>query len=378
MEADRKLIRRRALSLSQSKQIPLYMFSLTGDEILDIADISRLSRNEAGKLLGYQRREVKNHIDQIVQYLEGENVLFPNAIILALSSEVCFKGSRGPRVDDGISTSGIIEIPVPKPNQTKPAWIVDGQQRVLAISKSNKLNLPVPVTAFVSDRVELQRDQFLRVNSIRALPSGLITELLPEITTTLPPKLAAKKVPSALCDLLNSREDSPFKGLIRRASSLGKSRKKAVVGDTSIVKMIQQSLDQPSGCLFPYRNYATGETDFEGIISVLITYWNAVKLTFPDAWGKAPAKSRLMHGAGIISMGRLMDRIMGAFDPRQPDAIEKVKNELAVIAPICKWTSGLWEDLGVRWNGIENTPKSIKLLTNHIIRSYLQGKQAVS
>ena len=85
---------------------PLYLFSLTGDELLTMADISRISRNDAGKLIGYQRPEVRKHIQDIVDYLNSEQVLFPNSIILALSSRVRFVRSRGPEVDDGCASAG--------------------------------------------------------------------------------------------------------------------------------------------------------------------------------------------------------------------------------------------------------------------------------
>ena len=58
-----------------------------------------------------------------------------------------------------------------------------------------------------------------------------------------------------------------------------------------------------SGCLFPYRNLATGETDFEGIRRLLLCYWTGVKETFPKAWGKPPKASRLngIRTAGEVS-----------------------------------------------------------------------------
>ena len=65
-----------------------------GDEFLRIADISRLSRNEAGTLLGYQRAEVKRHIRNIVEYLDSSDVLFPNSLILALPSSTRFDDPR--------------------------------------------------------------------------------------------------------------------------------------------------------------------------------------------------------------------------------------------------------------------------------------------
>jgi DGQHR domain-containing protein len=373
----RKIIRRRALRLEQDPAHPLYLFSLTGDELLAIADISRISRNDAGKLIGYQRPEVKRHIQDIVEYLDGDHVLFPNSFILALSSGVRFRSSRGPGARDGLSTSGVLEIPLPKASQAKPAWIVDGQQRAIALSKSKHRGFPIPVNAFVADEVDLQRDQFLRVNNAKPLPRGLITELLPEVSSPLPARLSAKKIPSAICDWLNRSEASPFFGLIRRASTPRADKSQTIITDTSVVTMLEESLTHPTGCLFPYRNIATGETDFEGICSVLVAYWTAVKKVFPDAWGKPPEKSRLMHGAGVRAMGRLMDRIMPAIDANGHKAVEQVERELRRIAPACRWTSGTWDDMNdLPWNEVENVPRHIRLLSSVLVRAYVQAKGA--
>jgi DGQHR domain-containing protein len=370
-----KILRRRALQIRQNDSCPLYIFSLTGEDLEAIAEISRISRSDAGKLIGYQRPEVKRHVQEIVEYLNGKDVLFPNSLILALSSRVRFVKSRGPNIDDGMTVAGVLEIPLPKPMQEKPAWIVDGQQRALALSKSNCKTLPIPVNAFVSDELGRQRDQFLRVNNTKPLPRGLITELLPEVSTQLPSHLTAKRIPSAICDWLNQNSASPFCGLVRRASTEKADKEKTVITDTSIVKMIEESLVSPSGCLFPYRNIATSETDFDGICFVLVTFWNVVKQRFPEAWGQPADKSRLMHGAGIRSMGRLMDRIMSGMNPKSPKAIQMVKQELELVAPMCRWTSGVWEDLNdMRWEEIQNVPRHIKLLSNLLIRTYVHAK----
>src|SRR5437016_8143975 len=130
------LLTRRALRLSQSSGHPLFLFCLTGEEVLKIADISRVSRDDGGKLIGYQRPEVKRHIQDITEYLDSGDVLFPNSLILALNSRVKFRQSRGPQVADGLAEAGILQIPIPSNGESKPAWIVDGQQRALAISRS--------------------------------------------------------------------------------------------------------------------------------------------------------------------------------------------------------------------------------------------------
>lgn len=372
-------IRRRALRLEQTPDHPLYLFSLTGDELLQLADISRISRNDAGKLIGYQRPEVKKHVQDIVDYLNSEQVLFPNSIILALSSRVRFVRSRGPEVDDGCAAAGTIEIPLPINGESKPAWIVDGQQRALALSKSKRGNLAIPVNAFVADEVDLQRDQFLRVNNAKPLPRGLITELLPDVSTILPMKMAAKRIPSAICDWLNQTPRSPFCGLIRRASTPEADRAKAVITDTSIVKMVEESLASPAGCLFPFRNIATAETDFEGICNILVLYWTAVRQVFPDAWGKPADKSRLMHGTGIRAMGRLMDRVIPSTNPRDKKAAEQLVGELKLVRPICRWTEGNWEAInGLKWNEVQNVPRHINVLSNVLVRGYLKAKGLAS
>ena len=370
--AVRKTLRKRAIRIDQSDKHPLYLFSVSGDELLRIADISRVSRDDGGRLIGYQRSSVRQHVNDIVQYLDSDEVIFPNSLILAIDSRVKFKRSRGPQVDDGQAAAGTLEIPLPRNGSKKPAWIVDGQQRAIAISKSKAPDLLVPVNAFVADEIELQRDQFIRVNNTKPLPRGLLTELLPEVSTPLPTRLAARQIPSRLCDLLNQDKRSPFRGLIRRPSTPAGERRKAVITDTSVIKMIGTSINSPSGCLFPYRNVATGETDFDSIWAILIAYWGAVKDTFPDAWGKPPSRSRLMHGVGIQAMGRLMDRVMGSMDFRGRGARKLVASELATIKPLCCWTSGRWDGLdGRRWNELQNLTGDIRLLSNYLLRSYL-------
>ena len=121
--------------LSQSDGNEVYQFALTGDELIEIADVSRISRTDTGKLLGYQRPEVKRHVQDIVTYLNEGKILFPHAIIVAFSSRVRFVKQRGPKAFDGVSYAGELTIPIATADEKNPAWIVDGQQRLMAISK---------------------------------------------------------------------------------------------------------------------------------------------------------------------------------------------------------------------------------------------------
>lgn len=369
------ILERRALRILQNDSIPLYLFSLAAEEVDLVADVARISRDEAGKLIGYQRPEKRNHVKQILEYLDSGEVLFPNGLILALPDSVRFKSSRGPGASDGLATSGTLEIPMSSdPDAPRPAWIVDGQQRSLALARTKNRRLPVPVAGFVASTLELQRDQFLRVNTVSPLPVNLITELLPQIVSAPSSRLSARKLPSALVDMLNQDPQSPFYGLIKRASTDPESRKQLVVTDNSLVEALKESLESPSGVLFPYRNIAAGTTDTEGIRHLLLTYWTAVKQAFPDAWGRPATESRLMGGVGIRAMGRLMERIMAHVNLHGKDPVGATLAELERISSMCRWTSGTWAEIGLPWNEVQNTPRHISALSNYLVRQYIDAR----
>lgn len=370
------MIRRRALKIKQHPTIPLYVFALTAEEVGKVADIARISRDAAGKLLGYQRPEKRQHVKQILEYLDGNDVLFPNGLILALPSTVRFRSKPGPQARyDVLTESGTIEIPTAtSDDEPRPAWIVDGQQRSAALARTRNSELPVIVAGFEAEDLATQRDQFLRVNTVSPLPTNLVSELLPEVWTPLPAKLSARKLPSALVDMLNQDQDSPFRGLIKRASTPSDRRNEAVVTDNSLIAAVEESLNSSSGVLFLYRNLSTGTTDTGSIRRILVSYWTAVRNTFPDAWGLPPAKSRLMHGVGIRAMGRLMDRVMTHIDLAADDVVERIGAELALISPRCHWVSGKWDELNVAWNELQNTPRHISTLSNFIVREYVSSR----
>ncbi|MGV0718633.1 DGQHR domain-containing protein DpdB [Mycolicibacterium sp. XJ662] len=373
-----RIIERRAVRLEQNSHTPLYLFALAAHEIREVADVARISRDDAGKLIGYQRPERRNHVKQILEYLNSGDVLFPNGLILALPDTVRFRSSRGPGTTDDIgSTAGTLEIPLPVDESLpRPAWIVDGQQRSLALARTANSDLAVPVAGFVAPTLELQRDQFLRVNTVAPLPSNLVTELLPEVFSAPSPRLSQRRMPSALVDMLNRDPESPFYGLIKRASSEAANRRIAVVTDTSLVEALKESLESPSGVLFPYRNMATGSTDTDGIRHILFTYWGAAREVFPEAWGRPPTESKLMGGVGIRAMSRLMDRVMVHVDVASPSAPTDTQKEIARIADRCHWTSGTWDELGLPWNELQNVAKHISALSNFLARAYVDARKS--
>ena len=363
---DREHLVVRALKTVQGG-VDVFAFFLFGPDIARVADISRISREDC-ELRGFQRREVQAHFKSITDFLNRGPALFPNAIILALSPDVTFRSSRGPRPEGMIlaADAGTLVLPVHDEGH-RPAWIVDGQQRSLALARAKGARrLPVPVVGFIATDLAVQREQFILVNKAKPLPTRLINELLPEVSAELPRDLAARKLPSELCNALNRDPLSPFHGLIRRESDGADGR--GVVTDTALSEAIRRNLRGHTGALRPFCQGGGGAGragDTAGMLRTLVLYWSAVRDTFPDAWGRSPGESRLMHSAGIRAMGMLMDPIMLRADssPR-PEA--EVHASLGRLAPHCRWTGGIWDGLGWRWNEVQSTPQHITRLGEHL------------
>ncbi len=343
----------------------VYAFFIAGADLLKIAEISRVHRDSEGSLQGFQRKGIKSHVQAITDFLDQGPVLFPNSIILAISPRARFTAARGERPDGDlrVSEAGTLRIPLPI-DGSRAAWIVDGQQRSIALSQAKDKSFPVPVVAFASEELSVHREQFILVNKAKPLDPRLINELLPEVDAFFPRDLTARKIPSQLVHRLHTSSDSPLRGLIRRVSE---AEGHAVVIDSALIKAIRVSIGSALGALAPFKAAAGAPADADGMYKILVAFWSAAKDAFPEAWGKPPTESRLMHSAGIEAMSLLMDRIMSRAAPGT-DLKSHAYEALSRIAPHCRWTSGRWAELQRDWNEVQNLPRDIKLLSGHLAR----------
>jgi DGQHR domain-containing protein len=355
-----------ALEIRQSDTRRLYTFAVDGKLLPQFAAVSRIHRNDRSDVEGYQRPEVLSHIRAIQRYLESKDPLIPNALVVAFDSRVRFEPTVRGEFEHSRTGNIVIPLDDTRPEDEHPGWIVDGQQRSAAIRQAKITSFPICVTAFITDNEVEQRTQFILVNSTKPLPKGLIYELLPVTEGELPTLLQARRFPAHLLQRLNFDEDSPLRGMIRTPTTPS-----GVIKDNSLMKAMENSLSD--GALYRYRDPMTGTGDVDTMLRLLKQFWAAVADVWSDGWNLPPRRSRLLHGAGVVTLGFLMDAIADRhWDIAVPDALT-FRDQLTPLREICRWTNGYW-DFGPqdkrKWNELQNTSKDIQVLTNYLLSEY--------
>ena len=358
---DMKTIQVPSMKVNQTQKT-IFSFVVNGKDIPKFASVSRIRRDEDGKLLGYQRPEVEDHIRDIARYLDKKDAILPNSIVIAFNKNFQFKERY--KMDDQISM-GLLEIPIDE--DVKSGWIVDGQQRVAALRKINRSSFPVSVIAFHSEEIKEEREQFVLVNNTKPLPKSLVYELLPSISDVIPPKMKKRQRAYQILERMNLDTESPFHFRIKTVTS--GHIEAANIKDVSVLKMIENSMDNGILNKFPYG--------LEKPVKILNNYWAAVKSYYQDAWMLPPRKSRLTHGAGIVSMGYLMDAMAYKLSEKWEVApMSAFSQEMKILGDKIPWTNGTWQfsrDMIIPWDEIQNTSRHSELVTNYLIRRYKLG-----
>ncbi|WNM40908.1 DGQHR domain-containing protein DpdB [Micromonospora halotolerans] len=373
-----KVLHLPALEIRQGPNRRLYTFAVDGKQVPSFAAVSRVRRDSQQQLHGYQRPEVLAHVAAIRRYVESDDrPLLPNAIVVAFDDRVRFLPADTASDGPGYVRMGTLVVPVSEDweDADKPGFIVDGQQRCAAIRDAEVPAFPICVTAFITADQADHRSQFILVNSTKPLPKGLIHELLPAASGPLPNQLRVRQLPATVLERLNFEERSPLRHMIQTPTNPA-----GVIKDNSMLRMLENSIS--NGVLYRFRGSDGTLPNIGLMVTVLSDFWTAVREVFGEnAWGKPPRKSRLMHGAGIISMGYLMDAIADTNSSGEefPD-VQGFAAGLKTVKDYCRWTEGTW-DLGDgiprRWNDVQNTPRDIQRITDFLVSTYYakQGKR---
>ncbi len=339
----------KAVRAHQAPGHDVFVFAASPSEVLSFATIERVARADDGQLKGFQRHQVAAHIRDIRDYLERDDAMLPNAVIVAFID--------GVKVKD--VADGLVQVQIEVPAGVPPGFVVDGQQRLSALSGIDKPHFQVFVSALICKDYNELRQQFVLINNTRPLPKTLIYELLPNVDG-LPERFTQRKFSARIVDMLNFTRGSSLHGQVRQHTN-----PTGVISDTAMQRLIMNSASD--GALRSLMHFEDRE---ERSFHLVSEFFHAVSTVFGPAWhGMSPRFSRLRHGAGIVAMGFVMDHLNSVEGATERGQFEP---GLRQLAPYTAWTSGQWQldSWDTRpWNGIQNTPSDIDLLTRYLLSS---------
>lgn len=338
----------------QSQALLVFTFAAPATDVGRFARVQRAGRDDTGTLHGFQRPQIANHIREIRDYLEKPNAILPNPIVVAFTGAATLEPFCLLNGDSNDSF-GRLTIDVSK---GPPGWIVDGQQRFTALSELRGREFEVLVSGFICDSLEELQKQFILINNTRPLPKPLVYELLPQVSD-LPPRLSNRSQAALMTEALNYRPGSSLRGLIRQQTN-----PKGVIRDTVVQRVIMNSLTDGALRLYADDNAVLLERGSQ----LISEFFHAVRYVFAEDWeGKTPKTSRLVHGAGIIAMGYVMEALHVMTGAEDRDGFSR---GLRHLKGRTAWTSGEWEFGGERrrWNGLQNVPSDIRHLSLYLVQ----------
>ena len=349
-----------AIRADQSPDHVVLSFAASAKELLCFSSIDRIGRDADGNLSGFQRPQLATHIREIKDYLSKPEAVLPNPIVIAFTSGVTITEIEGNicRVTIDISKGPI-------------GLVVDGQQRLTALSQIPDKNFQVLVSALIcKDDMELTR-QFVLINNTRPLPKSLIYELLPTVDG-LPHRFESRKFAADLTARLNYDANSSLRGQISQHTNPD-----GVITDTAIQRVIMNSLTDGMMRAF----IAAGPDGEERCFQFISDFYRAVQDVFAAEWhGHKPRTSRLVHGAGMVAMGYVMETL--AELDRARDWFQ-FSEGIKCLVGRTSWTSGAWQlgDEVRSWRAIQNVNRDIVTLAqylNSIIRTDIRQRQSVA
>ena len=255
----------KTLKLVQNAQL-MYVFVIPAETLYNNFDISRRKDDNITNDEGYQRSFGSSRIKNMQNYLQNENGIIPNSILVNID-----KGKY--KYDD---KEGELTLS----DEASIGFIIDGQHRVIGTYHSDP-SLLLPVVATVELDIVEQAKLFIKINSTqKGVPTSLYLDLL-DLTEGQIEDFDDEGISNLgerrsveIAKRLNEEMDSPF---FEKVNTVGE-RNQGV------------SLAAFKASLLDYVDHKNGkfkEYGFEQQYTIFKIYFKAIKAVYLNQWDKA-------------------------------------------------------------------------------------------
>ncbi len=220
-----------------------------------------VSRRIEDKVLGYQRSFSKSRIKEIKNYINQEQGVIPNSILVNLD-----QGKYSYSEEEQLLTL----------NQTESlGLIIDGQHRIKGSYEANP-DFKLMVVATLNLSIKQQARLFVTINRTqKGVPASLYLDLLPllegDIDDFDQEGISAERRATEIATRLNEDEESPLYQIIRRT------------GDTGFGISLNEFVNQMKDYVDPQKG-KLANLGFEQQYKVFEIYFRSLKAVFLEQW----------------------------------------------------------------------------------------------
>jgi len=293
----------------------------------DLIDVSytdmRKIESDLDRYVGIQRRLNPTRVKEIAEFIKSIDATFPTSVVLSVRGD-CAElieedGATRLRIFEGTDGDDGNKILL-----GATASILDGQHRVEGLKESARLDdFQVPVSIFVDADIADQAYIFATVNLAQTkVNKSLVYDLLDYAKARSPQKSAHD-----IAVALDRYEKSPFFQIIKRLGAATPGRTGETLAQATVVNgilpLISKKPEQDRYDLAKGRRVTADETSYEetplrhlwvsgkdgDIAQILLQYFLAVKMTWPQAWDSREKGHILARTNGFRAFIRLFKNI---------------------------------------------------------------------
>ena len=283
----------------------------------------RAIESDLDQYVGIQRTLTQKRVKEIAEFIKSIDATFPTSVVLAVKGECAEliedNGASKLRIFEGIDEDSGKKILL-----GATASILDGQHRVEGLKESERLDdFQVPVSIFVDADIADQAYIFATVNLAQTkVNKSLVYDLLDYAKARSPQKSSHDIVVA-----LDKYEKSPFFNTIKRLGAATPGRTGETLAQATLVNgilpLISKKPEQDRYNLAKGRRIDANDTPYTeaplrhvwaankdgDIAQILLQYFLAIKLTWPQAWESREKGQILARTNGFRAFIRLFKNI---------------------------------------------------------------------